>query len=377
MNQSHLNYSSRVDLGGYYTPEDCVQIAQELLAPHVRKNTTILDNACGYGSFLRSGHQTIGCDIDPVAVDVAQRQNPNAVILRKNALSQVGRDALAIPDEAHLAIIGNPPYNDRTSLIRHRIKGTINYPIDPDLKSRDLGISFLLSYDKLKADVVCVLHPLSYLIKPANFKLARNFTRNYRLIDGLLISSQCFDESSKTTRFPIVIALYVRDEKGTSYDDIQSFVFATKEGDAFCLKAHEYIDKYIDKYPRKKARVSEDSVFFWPMRDINALKRNRTFVEKYSNNVIVVNKERLDYYIYVDVFKKNLHRVPYYFGNCNVLIDTERFAYYRDAFVADALHRHPFLEKHVADKPGNRVNAAGQIENYFEQLLEGCCAGSL
>lgn len=41
---------------------------------------------------------------------------------------------------------------------------------DEDLFDRDLGVSFLKSYNKLKADVICILHLLSYLIKKTNFE---------------------------------------------------------------------------------------------------------------------------------------------------------------------------------------------------------------
>jgi len=60
------------------------------------------------------------------------------------------------------------------------------------LSQRDLGISFLLSYNKLAADFVCVLHPLSYLIKKSNFEALWQFKDNYRLVDSVVISSGVF-----------------------------------------------------------------------------------------------------------------------------------------------------------------------------------------
>lgn len=80
--------------------------------------------------------------------------------------------------------------------------------MDTDVQTRDLGMSFLLSYNKLNADCVCVLHPLSYLIKRSNFKLLSNFSKNYKLIDGVIISSGAFSDNSKSIQFPILIGLY-------------------------------------------------------------------------------------------------------------------------------------------------------------------------
>ena len=236
-------------------------------------------------------------------------------------------------------------------MIRQSIK-EVPFAIDQDIVSRDLGISFLLSYNKLKADWVCVLHPLSYLIKPANFRLLRDFAENYRLVDGLLVSSKEFPESSKSTPFPIVIALYHRDAKGIGDDFIRSFHFRTMGKVHFRLCDFDYIPHYIEKYPNKKnhAARGENSLFFWTMRDINALKRNRTFVENHNNHTITIDKEKLDYYAYVDVFKRNLHRLPFYFGNCDVMIDNELFKQYRDCFLVDAVKHHPFLRDHLQHK---------------------------
>ena len=115
-----------------------------------------------------------------------------------------------------------------------------------------MAVSFILSYDKLKADYICVLHPLSYLIKKANFDSLGSFKNNYLLIDSVVISSAEFEATSKSTHFPIIIALYKRDNKGMSYDFIQKHKFKTKEGRAFCLGQFEKLSNYITKYPNHK-----------------------------------------------------------------------------------------------------------------------------
>ena len=389
MSQAHLGYESRVNLGSYYTPPEIVNIAWEMIAPYVHSQTTIIDSACGYGDFLKNSGQsiTIGCDIDETAIDVAKKNNDKVQFFQTNALCNVSREKFGIPEQSDLIVVGNPPYNDKTSLIRHSIKD-VDFDIDEDIASRDLGISFLRSYNKLEADLICVLHPLSYLIKPTNFRLLKEFTANYRLIDGLLISSWEFPESAKHTPFPILLALYQRDTQGMEYSFIRSFRFRIAGKDnkkraapikpqrgvmsigGFCLGDFDYITGYIDKYPKKQNRPTyNDSLFFWTMRDINALKRNRTFVESYSTNTIVIDKRKLDYYAYVDVFKRNLHRLPFYFGNCDVLIDDDLFRQYKPCFISDTVRHHSFLKKHFQINPIEKQQAASELDMYFKLLF--------
>jgi hypothetical protein len=61
------------------------------------------------------------------------------------------------------------------------------------------------------------------------------------------------------------------------------------------------------------------------MRDINALKRSRTFTNKEGVHTIRVTRENLHYYQYVDIFKKYIKHIPYYFGNSDVFIDNSYF----------------------------------------------------
>ena len=406
MSQAHLAYESRVNLGSYYTPTEIVDRAWEMIAPYVHSQTTVVDSACGYGDFLRNSGQsvTIGCDIDETAINVAKKDNDKVRFFQTNALCDVSREKFGIPQQSDLIVVGNPPYNDKTSLIRHNIKD-VDFDIDEDIACRDLGVSFLRSYNKLEADLICVLHPLSYLIKPTNFRLLKDFTANYRLIEGLLISSWEFPESAKHTPFPIVLALYQKDAQGMTYSFIRSFRFRIAGKDhkkytapikpqrggmsieGFCLDDFEYITDYVDKYPKKKhSPIPRDalcastdggtqhpkknnSLFFWTMRDINALKRNRTFVEGYSANTIVIDKRKLEYYAYVDVFKRNLHRLPFYFGNCDVLIDNDLFRRYKPCFISDTVRHHPYLKKHFQMNPMEEQQVASGLDMYFKLLF--------
>jgi len=50
-------------------------------------------------------------------------------------------------------IVGNPPYNDRTSIVQSNLKNKESIPIDSAFQARDIGISFLRSYERLRADL--------------------------------------------------------------------------------------------------------------------------------------------------------------------------------------------------------------------------------
>ena len=372
MSQEHLEYKDRVNLGSYYTPPKIVELAWGLIKSYIDSQTTIIDSACGYGDFLKDYEQsaTIGCDIDEDAIEIAKKNTENVLFFRTNSLHNVSREKFGIPQQStRLIVVGNPPYNDRTSLIRHKIKH-VDFDVDEDIASRDLGISFLRSYNKLEADFICILHPLSYLIKQTNFRLLKEFTANYKLVDGILISSGEFPESTKHTPFPIIIGFYRRDTMGMEYSFIRFFPFRIVDGLRFCFSDFDYITNYIRKYPSKKHQpIPDDSLFFWTMRDINALKRNRTFVQNYSSNTIVLDKSKLDYYAYVDVFKRNLYRLPFYFGNCDVPIDDKFFKQYKNCFISDTIRHHPFLEKHFRIDPIEKEQVESKLDMYFKLLL--------
>jgi len=367
----HLDSNVRINLGAYYTKETFVNTVWQMIKPHLSPQTVILDSSCGFGNFFRpdKSYRQIGNDIDGRAVE--NIRHLNIEFHNQNALYQVGRWQYKINNKAHLCIIGNPPYNDSTSLIRRRIKNGKPL-IDQDIATRDLGISFLLSYRKLSADVVCVLHPLSYLIKPSNFRALKPFTNTYRLVEAKIISSAVFSQASKSIHFPILIALYLKSNRGMNYQDILNFRFWIKKGCAFTLADFDTIANYVQKYPNRHWKPKESDLLFWTLRDLNALKRNQTFVKKPSANTIIINKSQLDYYVYIDVIKEFSHHIPYYFGNCNVFIDNQRFKQNRQYFIIEALSRHPALRKHYPGfdlSPNTIGHARNRIQVYLQELL--------
>lgn len=368
----HLDEKSRVNLGAYYTDDAYVDIAWRLAEPYLKPDTIVLDSSCGYGNFFRHDkhYHQVGNDVDGAAIETA-KQKSWVTYHNINSLYQVKRSQFGINSSDHLCVIGNPPYNDVTSQVRRNVKKP-GLLIDDDIATRDLGMSFLKSYQKLQADIVCVLHPLSYLIKPANFRLLGNFTREYFLANGVIISSGTFPHASNVTHFPILIALYIRSLIGTEYEHVRQFQFEVADQPSFKLGAYDTIANYVRKYPQPANQSKSDDLFFWPLRDLNALRRNQTFVKRYSPNVIVVDRSRLEYYVYVDVIKQFATHIPYYFGNCDIPIDDDLFQASKGHFIDHAIARHPHLQRYFFNSPTDNKHvevASVNIREYLRTLL--------
>lgn len=369
VDQSHLDYSNRVNLGSYYTGREYVSIVWDLIRPLINGRCVVFDSSCGYGNFLiqTEGARIIGNDIDTTASEIARKNKPFAEIYTLNALTNLNRSSYGIATDETLIIIGNPPYNDTTSIIRNGTKKQL-FDIDPGIASRDLGISFLLSYERMGADFVCILHPLSYLVKKTNFLALKTFADSYKLAESVIISSGVFAQTSKFMQFPIIIALYKRNLFGMDYQYIEDYSFRTIEGKSFSVGQLDFIRNYINKYPTKYYSPKEGDLFFYTMRDLNALKRNRTFMESYESNSTVIDKSKLDFYVYVDVVKDFSNVFPYYFGNFDVLINKALFMEYRGYFISYALNKKPSLGKFYSGFLA-RSDCRDKIIEYFHRLL--------
>ena len=379
MIQKHLTYDEMVKLGSYYTKTSLVDIVYKLVQKEVKdiENYKLLDSSCGYGSFINTNLQfkeKIGADIDEKSISVCKETIKDCKLVCCNSLFNVSRSTFGLTNDDKLIIVGNPPYNDTTSQTHQKIKQNTENIIDEDLKARDLGISFLLSYNKLKSDYVCILHPLSYLIKKTNFNFLSKFSKNYKLIDDVVISSNEFDFTSKLSAFPIIIGLYKRtgmyenNEMGMDYQYITDYNFKV-ENKNLKLSNFDYISNYITKYPnQKKVRPDEAVGIFYTMRDINALKRSQTFMDKVIHNSILITKDKLKYYCYVDVFKDYIKHIPYYMGNMDIIINNDEFLKIYKHFECLSAIKHPSLSKYIEDKID--VDLCKKIvDNYFKQLL--------
>lgn len=369
--QRHLTKDEQVKLGSYYTPERLVELVLDMIKPHILAlgpKTVVLDNAAGYGAFLAklSGVDLYAGDCDPAACEKLREILPHGNVLLANSLVGVDRKMFKIPKGRPLIVIGNPPYNDTTSEFRSGRKGMNE--CDPDLYDRDLGITFLRSFDKLGADVVCVLHPLSYLIKRANFTRLKSFREHYRLERGVIFPSSLFVGTGQA-KFPVVAALYIRDEGGIDHEQIRDFIFEILDGsDCFCLADYQTTDGFINKYPTRSepAAKSDIGIYYYTFRDINTVRRNASFLMQPHPNGIAVSLENLYQYAYLHAFKMNFKPDnAWLFGNLSPLVNQPRLEKYKDRYVAYVMESHPVLRgmrssvrEKIRDHYGLDVNSA-------------------
>ena len=327
---NHLNYQEKINNGSFYTPPELVNYVWELITPFLTKNTVILDTSAGKGSFFLNRENKdlvlIVADNDQWAVNYLKENFSFLQIIQKNALTDIKRTDYGISEKQKLIIIGNPPYNDLTSLKAKKIKENFptNLVIDPQIKSRDLGISFLRSYYHLQADYVCILHPLSYLIKETNFNHLKEFKDNYKLLKSLVVDSKKFTDA-KGASFPIAISLYQLDNKGMNYEYIKNFSFELEDGRKFLLNSFQFLTGLVSKYPKKSFSSDYlDNLFFFTFRDINSIMRNRTFIQKFNNYSVPIEKDKLKYYAYIDYFKEEFQgTIPFYLRNFDVFYSPE------------------------------------------------------
>lgn len=369
----HLGVVGRVNLGSYYTPAKYVRLVGEWLLKHgIGPEWTIADLSCGYGAFFElscveglRACRYIGNDIDSVAVAKARTFFPHVEWSELNALVHVSRQRFGMREGERVVVVGNPPYNDVTSQINQGIK-TSDLSIDPDLKTRDLGMSSLLAYDKIRADYVAVLHPLSYLVKKQNFSATRAFFANYRIVEHLVFSSQEFAGTSKTAGFPVIVALYRRAEGcGLSYADVCRMWFQTVEGERFSLSGFDYVTDEIEKYPGRNRYSPE--ILFYTLRDINALRRSRTFLSRRNANAVDVEPSKLAYYCYIDCFKR-FADVPYHLGNFNIPFRRLEFPAISNDVVGISKFMHPDVFGDVGKPPDA---AYERVRDYIARSLKG------
>lgn len=361
------NNAKRINLGQYYTPLKYINVVNWWLVNHgVTNDFTIADLSCGDGRFLQLpsylSNPRIGNDIDKKSIDGCIMSDKMIAWFNKNALLDISRKEYGISENSPLVIVGNPPYNDTTSQSKMSIKKSVE--IDKDIKSRDIGMSSMLAYNKLKADYVAILHPLSYLVKETNFNILSPFMKNYQIVEQVVFPSTEFDSVSTMSPFPILCILYKRLEGcGMTYKDIKQFKFKTIDDIQFSLSDYDYITDYIQKYPHHK-RYSKE-ILFYTLRDINALMRSKTFISKRCGNAVDVDPDKLSYYCYIDCFK-HYAKVPYYFGNFNIPFKKEEF----EELKQDITTVSKFNNKNIfTDARTPTEEQLKRVENYFKQLF--------
>jgi len=339
----HLSKDSRIQLGGYYTPEELVHKVHEFIKPYLdkrEKDIVLFDSAGGCGAFLFDikHYDYRIADYDLKACSFLKQHFAQHNIFHTNSLEDVNRGKYSISSSAFLIMIGNPPYNDTTSEFKKGEKG--QNICDEDLFDRDLGVSFLKSYHKLKADVVCVLHPLSYLIKETNFKRLKYFRDNYKLIRGEIFSSALF-HGTGTGKFPILVALYEKNPSGMTFEYIRQLQFdILNNNKKFILSRYKTTDGYINKYPPRKNDIKDSPIglYYYSFRDFNSLKKNASFITKKYSNGIVVTLENFYKYSYLYSLKSLFNpEDTWLYGNLSPLADIQEVERDKKLYVAYAI----------------------------------------
>lgn len=339
----HLPKNQRIQLGSYYTPEELVHKVHNFIQPYLdnkKRKVVIFDSAGGCGAFLFSvkhyDYRIADCDLN--ASEFLKQHLDKQNVFHTNSLIEVNRAKYFISPSAFLIMIGNPPYNDTTSEFKNGEKG--QNICDEDLYDRDLGVSFLKSYHKLKADIVCVLHPLSYLIKEANFKRLRDFKDNYKLIKGEIFSSALF-HGTGTGKFPILLALYEKNPLGMTYEYIRHFQFdILNDNKKFILSEYKTTDGYINKYPPRKNDIKDSPIglYYYTFRDFNSLKKNASFITKKHPNGIVVTLENFYKYSYLYSLKSLFNPENLWlYGNLSPLAHIEDAEQNKELYVSYAI----------------------------------------
>jgi len=365
----HLSKSEQIKLGSFYTPDRLVKKVYELINPYIRKNkgVVIFDNAAGCGAFIfgMENYDYRVSDYDIEAVRFLRKKLDRKKVFHSNSLVDVSREKYKIPNDSFLIQVGNPPYNDTTSEYKSGKKG--KNECDQDLFDRDLGISFLKSYNKLQAELVCILHPLSYLIKETNFKRLKGFRENYKLLRGVVFSSAWFSETG-SAKFPIIVALYERKKGGMNFDYIKNFKFSLLDSDEkFTLSKFETTDGFIDKYPPRKndIKISPVGLYYYTFRDLNSLKRNASFISKQHYNGIVVNTENFYKYAYLCALKDLFDTEKIWlYGNLSPLMNKNLIEKNKKDFVEYAIQSNPVV-KNISKK------AMKEITNYYRIKMNG------
>lgn len=367
---NHLTKEEQIQLGSYYTHEKLVKKVYEYIKPYILKNkenVIIFDNAAGFGAFVLElkDYEYRASDSDPKAFSFLKKNLDNKKIYYSNSLMNVSREKYNIQRDSFLVMIGNPPYNDTTSEFRNGKKG--KNLADEDLFDRDLGVSFLKSYNKLKADIVCVLHPLSYLIKKTNFNRLKIFKNNYILNKGIVFPSSWFHKTG-SIKFPIMIGLYERNEEGMGYDYIKNFEFSILDNPKkFLLSNYETTDGYINKYPprKKDLQISPIGLYYYTFRDFNSLIKNTSFMNKKHYNGIVVTLQNFYKYAYLYSLKSLFKpKNGWLYGNLSPLVNKNILENNKALFIEYAFMSNPIL-KRISEETKSK------IYQYYDIHLSG------
>lgn len=373
---THLSKEDIIKNGSIFTPDYIVDLVLNQIRNKLTESMTIVDFGAGYGAFssafLKLPHKKIiATDCDEQSINFIKQEHHGVETILENSLLNISREKYC--DGGELIVVGNPPYNDVTSQYKKGEKGS--FEMDEDVYARDLGISFLKMYDKIGAQYICVLHPLSYLCKKNNFSSLGIFNYHYKLIGGILFSSKHFESIKKTNaEFPVVAAFYERNNQGMTFDYILNFKFDVFGSDKkYVVGAFNTIDGVVDKYPTKIK--NDEDLQFYTLRDINALHRNRTFLVGFCANGIKMSKEKLHYYAWLDLFKNNFDagEFGYLFGNLSPLLtDKINDLDFQNKLLSYILNENDVVKTYYKKNDKEFFDKYSSISYSKDELVEEC-----
>lgn len=381
----HLSERKRANLGKYYTPKEIVTEIEDMMEGQISQKGYVLDPCCGCGAFLSDKfkrHRMIARDIDEGAISMVDMFGIGDMVNTgtDNSLYEIGREKYGLNEEDELHIIGNPPYNNessRTKRYRTKTKDGEGMKKDEDIQSSDLGIEFLRMGAKLDADTICMIHPLSYLIKETNFRQLKEFKEKYRLKKGIIHSSHIFDDLRKrqTIAFPVVVAMYVKGSMDYNY--IRDFTFDVSEtGETFTLSKTRTMDDLPNiqrlKYPPCKGMEtkSDINIYQYNWRDANSIISSGNIIWENENHeerrhYIPVQYENLKYFAYINCYKHFMSR-NYLYGNLSPLCIEEDMENRR---VCDMLIMGMLLKNENRDGFSNELDLENKESIMYKKYL--------
>lgn len=299
--------------GKYYSPKGATDLVAGYIQPLLQPDTLLLDLCVGGGAFAQGDPTRFyGADIDAVAVQILRHMGWEHIQCL-DALNQINLEAYGIPkDHRDVIIVGNPPYNDRTSINKRGSKGQSVSLVDPRVKATDVGISFMRAYFLLQPRAVAVLHPMTYLLKPSLFKKIANL--GYRLEQYTIFSSRAFSTHGSNP-FPYGAALWVprdpqaqiegREQPALTPEQLESEWQAIRQREfpvveiqdaqvtrcnwTFRMANYKTIDEpatKINKYVSKQP--SNIELYTFNYRDLNSLLAKGNLMNNQPNGVPVV-----------------------------------------------------------------------------------------
>lgn len=374
---THLSKEDIIKNGSIFTPDYIVDLIVNQIKDKLNNNSVVIDFGAGYGAFcsafLNLPHKRIiATDCDKTSIDFIKQEHQGVETILENSLLNINRNKYG-EDNDELVVIGNPPYNDVTSQYQKGKKGS--FDMDKDVSARDLGISFLKMYEKINAKYICVLHPLSYLCKKNNFKSLEAFKDHYKIISGVLFSSKHFESiKNSNAEFPVIAALYERNNSGMTFEDVLNHSFPVfGSNKTFKISSFKTIDGIVNKYPSKDKKDTD--LQFYTLRDINALKRNKTFLVGKCTNGIKVNKENLYLYAWLDLFKNyfDAGEYQYLFGNLSPLLSDKVFNEdFKDKLIAYILKENNVVNKFYKENDVEFYTKYISVEYNKKELINEC-----